>query len=197
MPRAGLTEDRVIEQAEHIADEVGLSRLTLAAIAERVGVRQPSLYKHVEGMGALQRSISIRAKHELANVLARAAVGRGRGEAITALAHAYRAWAQEHPGRYEAAQPAPAPGDSDDLAASNAVLEIVADVLTAYRLRDEDAIDVIRALRSMLHGFITLEAAGAFGLPADIDRSFQRLIDGFITALEHWTDQTTPTGQPA
>jgi len=49
---------------------------------------------------------------------------------------------------------------------------------------------VIRAMRSMLHGFITLEASGAFGLLADIDRSFQRLIDGFITALEHWTDQT-------
>lgn len=197
MPRAGLTEDRVIEEAERIADEAGLPRLTLAAVAECLGVRQPSLYKHVEGMDALQRSISIRAKQELANVLARAAVGRERGEAITALAHAYRTWAREHPGRYDAAQRAPAPDDSDDLTASQAVVQIVADVLTAYRLRDEDAIDAIRALRSTLHGFITLEAAGSFRLSADIDRSFQRLVQGLVTALQHWTDQTTSTGLPA
>ena len=197
MPRVGLTQDRVIEEAERIADEIGLSRLTLAAVADRVGVRQPSLYKHIEGMDGLQRSISIRAKHELANVLARAAVGRERGDAITAISHAYRAWARRHPGRYSAVQRPPAPGDSDDLAASEAAMQILVDVLTAYRLRDEDAIDAIRALRSTLHGFITLEAAGSFALPADIDRSFQRLVQALITALEHWTEQTAHTGKPA
>lgn len=197
MPRVGLTQDRVIEEAERIADEIGLSRLTLAAVADRFGVRQPSLYKHIEGMDGLQRSISIRAKHELANVLARAAVGRERGNAITAISHAYRAWAQQHPGRYAAVQRPPAPDDSDDLAASEAAMHILVDVLTAYRLRDEDAIDAIRALRSTLHGFITLEAAGSFALPADIDRSFQRLVQGLITALEHWTEQIAQTAKPA
>ena len=197
MPRVGLTQDRVIEEAERIADEIGLSRLTLAAIADRFGVRQPSLYKHIDGIDAVRRSISIRAKNELAGVLARAAVGRERGDAITAISHAYRSWAQQHPGRYAAVQRPPAPGDSDDLAASEAAMQILVDVLTAYQLRNEDAIDAIRALRSTLHGFITLEAAGSFALPADIDRSFQRLVQGLITALEHWTEQTAQTGQPA
>ena len=51
VPRAGLTEARVVDEAERIADEVGLARLTLAAIADRLGVRQPSLYKHIDGHG--------------------------------------------------------------------------------------------------------------------------------------------------
>ena len=119
MPRAGLTEARVVDEAERMADEVGLSRLTLAAVAERLGVRQPSLYKHIDGMDALQRSLAVRAKSELANVLARAAVGRERGEAIASLSHAYRAWALEHPGRYAAAQRAPMPGDADVLLESD------------------------------------------------------------------------------
>jgi hypothetical protein len=76
-------------------------------------------------------------------------------------------------------------------------MQVLVDVLTAYRLRDEDAIDAIRALRSTLHGFITLEAAGSFALPADIDRSFQRLVQALITAVEHWTEQSAHTGQPA
>jgi AcrR family transcriptional regulator len=193
MPRAGLTQTRVLEDAERLADEVGLSQLTLAALAARLGVRQPSLYKHIDGMDGLQRGLAIRAKNELADILARAAIGRERGDAITAIAHAYRAWAREHPGRYAAAQHAPAADDSDDIAASQAVLDVVTAVLAGYQLREDDAIDATRALRSTLHGFVTLELAGDFALPVDVDRSFERLIRGLVTALANWTDQPTTT----
>jgi AcrR family transcriptional regulator len=187
VPRAGLTEARVVDEAERIADEVGIARLTLAAIADRLGVRQPSLYKHIDGMDALQRGLSIRAKNELAQVLARAAVGRERGDAVTAISHAYRRWAHEHPGRYTAAQRAPANGDQDDIDASGAVVAVATDILAGYQLSGDDAIDATRALRSTLHGFVSLEAAGGFGLPLDIDRSFDRLVHGLITSLANWT----------
>jgi AcrR family transcriptional regulator len=193
VPRAGLTESRVLDEAERCADEVGLSRLTLAALADRLGVRQPSLYKHIDGMDALQRGLSIRAKNELAYVLARAAVGRERGDAVASISHAYRTWALEHPGRYTAAQRAPAKGDPDDIAASQAVVAIATDVLAGYQLRGDDAIDATRALRSTLHGFVTLEAAGGFGLPVDVDRSFDRLVRGLIVALSNWTNAPTTT----
>ena len=188
MPRAGLTTDRVVAEAERIADEVGLARLTLAALAHRLGVRQPSLYKHVDGLDGLRRGIAVRAKDELAGTLARAAVGRSRGDAIAALAGAYRRWALQHPGRYAAAQRAPAPDDPEDQAASQAVVCVVTDVLAGFELRDDDVIDAVRALRSALHGFVTLEVTGGFGLPADIDRSFDRLVRGLVRAFSTWTD---------
>ena len=177
-----------------MADEVGLDRLTLAALAVRLAVRQPSLYKHIDGLDALHRAISVRAKSELAYVLAMAAVGRDRGDAITSIAHAYRAWAIEHPGRYAAAQRAPAAGDADDIAASLAVVAVATEVLAAYELHDDDAIDATRALRATLHGFITLEIAGGFGLPVDIDRSFERLVQGLIAAFSQWTRHEAVTG---
>jgi AcrR family transcriptional regulator len=183
VPRAGLTQDRVVVEAERLADEVGLPRLTLAALAERLGVRQPSLYKHVDGMDAVQRSIAVRAKAELGEVLGRAAVGRSRGEAVRALARAYRQWAHEHPGRYAATVRAPQAGDPEDERASAAVVGIVLDVLAGYDLHDVDAIDATRALRSALHGFVSLEAAGGFGLPVDVDRSFERLVDGVVAGI--------------
>ena len=141
MPRAGLNKNRVVDEAEHLADEVGLSRLTLAALAERLGVRQPSLYKHIDSMAGLHRSISLRAKIELADILGRATVGRWRGDAIDSMSKSYRRWALEHPGRYEAAQRAPDPDDEDDVAASTAVVKVCADVLLGYDLRGDDAID--------------------------------------------------------
>jgi AcrR family transcriptional regulator len=189
MPKAGLTQTRVLEEAELLADEVGLQRLTLAALAGRLGVRQPSLYKHVNGMDGLQRGLTVRAKNDLANVLARAAIGRERGDAITAIAHAYRRWAHEHPGRYVAAQRAPAADDAEDLAASREVVSVVTEVLAGYQLRDDDAIDATRALRSALHGFVMLELGGGFGLPVSVDRSFERLVRGLVTALSTWSDE--------
>lgn len=191
MPRAGLTPTRVVEEAELIADEDGLERLTLAAVAGRLGVRQPSLYKHIAGMDGLQRSIAVRARNEMAAALARAAVGRSRGDAIVSMAHAYRVWALQHPGRYAAMQRAPAVGDADDQAASRAIVQVAFDVLAGFGLRDDDAIDATRALRSALHGFVTLETNGGFGLPADLDRSFDRLVRGLVRAYSGWD------GEPA
>lgn len=188
MPRAGLSQERVIAAAEELADEVGLPQLTLAALAATLGVRQPSLYKHVDGMAGLQRGISLRAKREVADVLARAAVGKSGDDAIRAIAIAYRRWAHEHPGRYAASVRAPTPGDLDDEAASAASVGIVLDILAGYGLHGPDAIDAARALRASLHGFITLESAGGFGLPVDIDRSFQRLVEGLVVTLHSFAE---------
>ncbi|MCU1493763.1 MAG: TetR family transcriptional regulator [Acidimicrobiaceae bacterium] len=194
MPRAGLTETRVVEEAERLADEVGLSKLTLATLADRLGVRQPSLYKHVTGMDGLKRSIALGAKRELGEVLGRAAVGRARGDAVVSLSHAYRAWAKQHPGRYEAAQRAPLPGDVEDEQASNDVVRVASDVMAGYELRDDDAVDAIRALRSALHGFVTLETGGGFALPVDIDRSFDRLVSGLALAFSRWGQEAVAEG---
>jgi hypothetical protein len=59
-------------------------------------------------------------------------------------------------------------------------------VLAAYRLTRDDAIDAARAVRAALHGFVALEAAGGFGLPRDVEWSFERLLDGLDAALVHW-----------
>ncbi len=176
MPRAGLTPERVIDEAQALSDEVGLDALTLAALASRLGVRQPSLYKHIDGTDALLRALSVRAKRELADVLGRAAVGRSGDDAVAALAGAYRQWARAHPGRYQSTVAAPAPGDADDEAASQAVVSVVLDILAGYGLHGDDAIHATRAVRAALHGFVSIEAVGGFGLPIDVDESYARLV---------------------
>jgi AcrR family transcriptional regulator len=181
--RAGLTPERLVAEAEHLADEVGMDNFTLAALADRLGVRQPSLYKHIDGMTALRRTISVRAKNELADILARAAVGKSRDDAIRALAAAYRSWAHDHPGRYQATLHAPDPADPDDDAASTAAVTVVLDVLAGYRLRGPEAVHAARVLRSALHGFVSLEAASGFGLPQSIDESYDHLIEACIVAM--------------
>lgn len=188
MPRAGLTTERVVVEAEELADEVGLPQLTLAALAGRLEVKLPSLYKHVRGMDGLQRELAVRAKLELADVFGRAAVGRSRDDAVRSMAVAYRAWATEHPGRYAATVRAANPGDEADEAAGAMATAIVLDVIAGYGLDGNDAVDAARAIRSALHGFIVLEQDRGFGLPVDIDRSFDRLVDALCRGLASWAE---------
>ncbi|MEO7422521.1 MAG: hypothetical protein ABIU87_09010 [Ornithinibacter sp.] len=51
-------------------------------------------------MDSLHRGISVLAKPELGDVIARAAVGRSGRDALVAVCLAYRAWVHAHPGRY-------------------------------------------------------------------------------------------------
>ncbi|MET8242116.1 TetR-like C-terminal domain-containing protein [Streptomyces sp. NPDC005245] len=192
MPRTGLNTDRVVAEAAEMADEVGPNQLTLAALAARLGVRQPSLYKHIDGLDSLHQRIAVLAKNELADVLGRAAIGRARADAVVAVAHAYRAWALEHPGRYQAAQRPPTPGDADDEVASTRAVQILAAVMDGYGFDGDDAIDAIRSFRAALHGFVALEASGAFALPASVDRSFDRLVHTVEIALTSWSEASEP-----
>jgi AcrR family transcriptional regulator len=191
MPRSGLTTLRVVQEAEVVADEVGLANVTLMSVAQRLGVRTPSLYKHIDGMDALQRQLSIRALNELGDVLARACVGKAGVRAVQAISVALRTWAKQHPGRYAATTAAADPKDTEYAAASFAVVQVALDVLAGFDLAGDDAIDAVRALRSTLHGFITIEQAGGFGLPVDIDRSFNRLVLALATTLSDWAASTS------
>ena len=98
-------------------------------------------------------------------------------DALTELAHAYRGFAHAHPGLYAAMLPTPSLEDDEEAYAAFAVpVETIAEVLTMMGVPAHDAVDMIRSLRSALHGFVSLEAAGGFGLPQDIDKSFEALI---------------------
>ncbi len=176
MPRAGLDSAAVVSAAAELADHDGLERLTLARLARRLNVRTPSLYAHVAGLEDLRARLAVRGARMLAEVSSRAATGRARDDALRAFADAYRAFAHDHLGTYAAIQRAPDPGDAEAQAAAGAVLEVLAAVLRGYGLEDEDAIHGMRMVRSTLHGFVSLEASGGFGLPISLDESWDRLI---------------------
>ena len=194
MPRAGITRAAVIARAEQIGDERGLASLTLAEIARSLGIRQPSLYKHVDGQAEVLRVLATRARLDLGAALSRAAVGRSGDDAVLALAMAYRDWALLHPGRYQATVRAPDPDDAEGMRSSGAVVDVVVAVLAGYGLAGSDAIDATRALRAALHGFVSIELAQGFGLPQDVDRSFALMVRALARALAAW-DPGARSGQ--
>ncbi|HLS26724.1 MAG TPA: WHG domain-containing protein [Beutenbergiaceae bacterium] len=177
----------VIETAAAMLDEQPGQDLSVAAVAARLGVRPPSLYKHVAGAAGLRRGVMLRAKRDLADVLGRAAMGKSREEGMAAIAQAYRRWAKDHPGQYPLTVRAPEPDDHADEEVSTALVNVLYAVLSGYGLDGDDLTDAARFLRSALHGFVDLETSAAFRLPRDLDRSFARVVRSLGTALKDWT----------
>ena len=187
MPRAGLSTTSVVDAAIDLVDEQGRAALTLAAVAHRTGVAAPSLYKHVRSLEALQQKVSARATTELAQTLSTSVAGRSGEEALRCVAHAYRDYALAHPGRYPLTQRVPDAKDPEHVAAGEQAVQAVFAALRGYGLEGDEAIHATRATRSALHGFVSLEIEGGFGMPLDVGRSFERLVSALHVSLAGWS----------
>lgn len=185
MPRSSTRIDKyaVILAAAELADELGsVEEVTLAQVAERFGIRVPSLYNHVDGLAGLRRGVALLGLRELVEVTRSAAIGRAGRSALLAVARSYRTYAQAHPGRYAASLRAyPDDPELNDVGAQIVLLLI--QLLASYQLSETDALHAVRGLRSIIHGFVSLEAVGAFKLDLDRDESFDRLVRAFIDGL--------------
>jgi len=178
VPRAGLDTDVVVTAAADLADEIGLANLTLGQLAERLGVKSPSLYKHVDGLADLHRRIAILALTQLGDALRDSLQGRAGKDALAAAAHTLRDFVTAHPGRYATTLRLDPSNTDDPLAVAGVrVMDSLAAVLTTYDVDPSHQVHALRLLRSLLHGFAVLEAAGGFQMDTDIDDSFAWLVD--------------------
>ena len=159
--------------------------LSCQLTTDRLSVSVPSgLYNHVSNHAALMRLLAIESVQELAAAITEAAVGRSREEALRAVAVAYRAYALEHPGRYAATVRAPEPDDTTAQEAALAAVSPMVAILAGWGIEGPDAVHLVRVARSALHGFVSIEMGGGFGLELDLDHSFDLLVDSLVAAIE-------------
>jgi AcrR family transcriptional regulator len=189
-PRAGLDTQAVVQAAAELVDAEGLQALNISRLAKTLGVQPPSLYNHVLGLPGLRRDLALFGLDVLYEQLTRAVVGKSGARAVRALAEAYRDFIRAHPGVYEATVRSPYLEEILDPqleAASREVVDLVLVVLVAYDLDEEAALHAVRGLRSLVHGFATLENAGGFGLDLDTETSFQYLLEVYLRGLPVYT----------
>lgn len=186
MARAGLTPDIVVAAAISLLDSEGVSALTIGALAKQLGVAGPALYKHIAGLDDLRARIRMQLLTELAEQLRKAATGRTNSDALKHICAEYRAFAHRHPGAYELTLAAPAPKERQLVTVSDDTVEVLVRVVDSYGIEAPSAIDATRFVRAALHGFVTLELAGGFGLPREIEKSFAALRSGLDHVLTNW-----------
>jgi AcrR family transcriptional regulator len=182
VPRAGLSTDAVVGVALTLVDEKGLDALSLAAVADRAGVAAPSLYKHVGSLAGLRDLMAVKIMREVTAMFASEIMGRSGDEAVEALMRSYRAYVRANPGRY-ALMPLDPLHRHGMAAAGQELLDVFVAVMRGYGLDGSRATHAIRRLRATVHGFATLEIGGGFGMPEDLETTYDELIDMFLRSL--------------
>lgn len=179
-----LDKEKVLATAAEMADREGLEKLSLTTLATVLGIRTPSLYTHIASLGELQRLIGLRGLAELNDRVARAALGKSSEDAERSVALAYRDYVHEHPGVYAATLPTAPESDQEWGEAKDRIMETLGLALKGLGLKGDEEIHVVRGLRSLVHGFATLEISGSFKNPVDRDESFEWILSIFLAGLK-------------
>ncbi|MDF2921908.1 MAG: TetR family transcriptional regulator [Paenibacillaceae bacterium] len=182
-PRIGADLASILSAAVELADSQGLDEVTMASLAAKLNIRSPSLYNHIAGLPALRNRLAIHGLEEICAGMERACAGQRGKEAIRSVARAYVAFAREHPGLHEATIRAPDPREPELRQAGERVVELVLRLLDDCGLTGAAALHAVRGVRSLIHGFASLEQKGGFALALPLEDSFDLLIDAFLAGI--------------
>lgn len=175
---AKVSLDAIIDTGRSVLEDDGEAGLTMQAVAARLGIRAPSLYKHVHDRAELVKLIQSRTLAELRADLD-AVDGADPRERIVQLALAARSFGHRWP--HGKAVLFNGTAASDDMSA------VIAPVVDACRkvVGEEHALDAARTLTAWMHGFTEMEYAGGFRMGGDVDRAYEfgvrAIVDGVVT----------------
>ena len=183
--KRGLDSQTILNAAAELAEEKGLENVSLLQVAEKLGVKSPSLYKHLSGLQELSSGVANLAISRLDETIRNAAIGRSKEDVLVAIASAYRKFTKENPELYKAILRFPSIHDKDVQEAGHAVVRILYQVMEPYNYSKEETINFIRGFRSALHGFASLEEAGFFqSTEVNVDESYEQLVSRLISTLK-------------
>ncbi|WP_369253970.1 TetR/AcrR family transcriptional regulator [Geodermatophilus amargosae] len=142
----------IVAVARDLLEREGPEALTMRRIAAALGIRAPSLYKHVPGKPALEVALTVAGFEEAAAAFEAATAGSD--DPLPAFVAAYRAFARAHPHLYRLMTDRPLP--RADLPAG---LEART---AAPLLRATGSPERARAAFGFVHGMVLLELTGRF-----------------------------------
>jgi AcrR family transcriptional regulator len=179
-PRTSL--EAIVAAGRAVLDREGVDGLTMQRVAAAVGVRAPSLYKHVRDRDALIRLIAGDVLADLGDTLGRAGASGDPGADLRAIAVAFRAWARRHPGGFALLfSPIPDAWRLEPEAGASA-LDALFRAVAALAGPDQ-LLEASRTVVAWASGFVAMELAGAFRLGGDVDRAFAFGVDRLADAI--------------
>jgi AcrR family transcriptional regulator len=180
--RARTSNDEIVAAGRELLEAGGLDAVTMQAVAERVGVRAPSLYKRLPNRAALIAAIGAAAFDDLERQIAPLSRGPDPAAGLRAVAAAYRAFAHANPRAYELLF-MNLPPESRPPAERNARASAPLLALAERLVGPDEALEAARLVTAFAHGFVSMELAGAFRLGGDVDQAYSYGVDVLVGAL--------------
>ncbi|GJM72625.1 TetR family transcriptional regulator [Paenibacillus macerans] len=172
--------------AVEVANAEGAAAVSISSVARKLGIRPPSLYNHVSGLDEIRAMLAKYALERLHEHIVAAVGGLSGEHAVRRFADAYLDFAHEHPGLYEAVQMAPSQEGRELQEASGRIVALTLRYLGGFPLTEEQALHTVRGLRSLIHGFASLDRQGSFGLPLEVRDSLHFNLDLLLGGWSDW-----------
>lgn len=181
---AKITGDQLRATTAVLVEDLGPTAVSMRLVADRLGVRAPSLYKHVADREALLGLVRDGAIADIGSAMAaaeREAPTADPAERLRAHAHAVRRYAHRRPQAFGLVfQPSHLPQSAPEtLVASISLLLRACDELVG----PQRALEAARTLTAWLTGFISMENAAAFQLDGDVDEAFTYGAEAVIAGI--------------
>jgi AcrR family transcriptional regulator len=184
MPAPARTSiDTIVRAAADLLEANGPAGLSMQAVAARVGVRAPSLYKHVAGRAVLVRLVAEDAARDIGRrVDAAAPPGMPPRAALGAAVRALRSFGRERPAAFRLVF---SPGDELARPDPEVLRRAAATVLRigTELAGPERALEAARTLTAWASGFVCMELADAFRMGGDVDEAFDFGVERLAAAL--------------
>lgn len=179
---ARTSSDAIVAAARAILEADGLDALTMQAVAVRVGVRAPSLYKRVADRSALIRAVTDAITQDLAAALRSPHAATDAADELRTIARRYRTFVHANPAGYGLLFANLGPGIAPDGAAMAALGKPIV-AATSRLVGEADPLPAARTIVAWAHGFTSMELAGAFRLGGDIDAAYTIGIDLVLSGI--------------
>ena len=173
--------------------EEGPEALNVNRVAQRLGIRTPSLYNHVDGADDLRQAVVL-------EVLDRSAVDivftdeeRADPRAfIRALAMGLRRFAMSNANLYLFMMAAPVKWDSQPFSPHwGRTMDAFGASVHGFGFQGPDLLHATRFVLATIQGFIRLELRGSMAEHADEDSSFAWAMEAILAALEQMAARTS------
>ena len=185
-----VTKAAVIQAASDIADEKGLNNVSLKVVAEKLNIRTPSLYNHIDNLDDLLREVAHTGMRAMNQRMTQAAIGKSGDVAIQAVSVEYLNYMNEHCGVYETIQWATWHGTHETAEIFGEYTNLLKTLILSCGFKLERVSEILNLLTGFLHGYTTLQLRYAFSEPDKVKRELSAALDVLLTGAHQKYDQT-------
>lgn len=173
--------ETIIETARMLIERDGVEKLSLGNVASELGIKAPSLYRHIKSKSALLQAVIEHTFHMLFQSYDDALENAGEDpdEQLLSMARAQHTFAHTNPNTYMLAYAAQNPELRAD---PNMLLQraIIIQKIIMQISGEENSLPALRGLLALAHGYIMLELNGQFQRGGDLSLTFEEIIKAYL-----------------
>lgn len=178
-----INKEAVVRAAADIADKDGLGKTSLKAVAEKLSIRTPSLYNHIESLDDLLREVAHKGMQDMNSQMIQSAIGISGDAAIQSVCAVYFRFAAAHPGVYETIQWAVWHGTDETSRIFGEYKSLLTTLILSCGLKKQGTNEILNLLIGVLHGYTTLHLSFAILNPEQAQIDLCNAIDTVLLGI--------------